>query len=155
MKNLNASEGDSSGGGNPTTSTSTSNNNGNGNSNSKTVETSKLESRTTGTSTNTEVTNESVVSELKVIMKNRGLTFTEEEFEAFIATERGNHLLQNIKLTMEKDKLKLQNEEQQQALVQTNENAPNQTLFCYFRFLSFLKNGFGELFSSELVLLTI
>ena len=41
MKNLNASEGDSSGGGNPTTSTSTSNNNGNGNSNSKTVETSK------------------------------------------------------------------------------------------------------------------
>ena len=85
-----------------------------------------MESRTTGTSTNTEVTNESVVSELKVIMKNRGLTFTEEEFEAFIATERGNHLLQNIKLTMEKDKLKLQNEEQQQALVQTNENAPNQ-----------------------------
>ena len=123
MKNLNASEGDSSGEILPQAPVVQ---NGNGNSNSKTVETSKLESRTTGTSTNTELTNESVVSELKVIMKNRGLTFTEEEFEAFIATERGNHLLQNIKLTMEKDKLKLQNEEQQQALVQTNENAPNQ-----------------------------
>ena len=58
-------------------------------------------------------------------MRNRGLEFTEEEFAAFVATEKeGSHLLQNIKLTMKNDALKALKKNQQPSistdLVSTN-----------------------------------